>query len=122
MPDYDYSRPYDPSRYPTDWKPHVEKTYPEPPGRRLVVERRQTGVDPVEQIECEERRYRLYQDDRLVAEEVHAGQNHWYFKHEVLLMLRLTGFENVIVTGDYTQETFGAQHIGTMVFVARRGT
>lgn len=121
LPDYDYSRPYDPSRYPTEWKPHVEKTYPEQPGRRLVVERRQTGVDPVEQIECEERRYRLYQDDQLVAEEVHAGQNHWYFKHEVLLMLRLAGFDDVAVKGDYTQEDFGPQHTGTVVFLAHKG-
>jgi SAM-dependent methyltransferase len=75
LPDYDYSQPYNPNRYPTEWKPHVEKTYPEHPGRRLVVERRQIGADHVEQIECEERRYRLYQDDQLVAEEVHAGQN-----------------------------------------------
>lgn len=120
VPDYDYSQPYDANRYPTDWKPHVEKTYPEYPGRRLVVERRQTSLDPIEQIECEERRYRLYENDQLVAEEIHAGQNHWYFKHEVRLMLRLAGFSDVAVKGDYTWEDFGPQHTGTMVFVARK--
>lgn len=117
--DYDYSQPFDPARYPTEWKFHVEKTFPEP-GKRLVVERRLTWQDPIEQYDAEERRYRLYQDEALVAEEVHAGQYHWYFQHELLLMLRLAGFDDVSVKGDFTDEDFGPQHQGSMVFLARR--
>ncbi|MCW5859599.1 MAG: hypothetical protein KIS63_14975, partial [Caldilineales bacterium] len=85
-----------------------------------VVERRLTWQDPIEQYDAEERRYRLYQDEALVAEEVHAGQYHWYFQHELLLMLRLAGFDDVSVKGDFTDEDFGPQHQGSMVFLARR--
>ena len=82
-----------------------------------MVERRLTGVDPVAQISSEQRRYRLYDGEQLLQEEVHAGQNHWYFKKELLLMLRLAGFADVQVKGDYTDEDFGPQHTGTMVFI-----
>jgi SAM-dependent methyltransferase len=116
--DFDYNDPAGERLYPTDWKPHVVKELGGP--RRLVVERRTMGVDPVEQMVSEQRRYRLYEGDELLAEEVHAGQNHWYFKKELLLMLRLTGFGEVRVTGDYTDEEFGPQHTGTIVFVCRK--
>ncbi len=116
--DYDYSRPFDASLFPGEWKFHVEKALDG--GRRLWVDRRFLSSDPIEQIESEERRYRLYEGDALVAEEVHTGQNHWYFKHEVLLMLRLAGFEDVTVKGDYTDEDFGPHHNGTMVFIAAK--
>ena len=116
--DYDYNHPEQERVYPSEWKPHVVKELAG--DRRLVVERRLTGVDPVEQIASEERRFRLMDGETLLQEEVHAGQNHWYFKHEVLLMLRLAGFEDVTVKGDYTDEDFGSQHNGTMVFIAVR--
>lgn len=116
--DFDYHDPGKARLYPTDWRPHVIKQLTDQ--RRLVVERRTTGVDPVEQVVSEERRYRLFAGDDLLAEEVHVGQNHWYFKKEMLLMLRLAGFGEVQVLGDYTGEDFGPQHTGTMVFVCRK--
>ena len=116
--DYDYNKPEQERVYPTEWKPHVVKELGDQ--RRLVVERRMTAVDPVEQISCEERRYRLYEGELLLQEEIHAGQNHWYFKKEMLLMLRLAGFEDVQVKGDYTDEDFGPQHTGTLVFICRK--
>lgn len=104
--------------YPTAWRPHVVKELGGE--RRLVVERRTTGVDPVEQVVSEQRRYRLYNGEDLLQEEAHAGQNHWYFRNEMLLLLRLAGFEDVQVKGDYTDEDFGPQHTGTMVFICRK--
>jgi hypothetical protein len=71
-------------------------------------------------VVSEQRRYRLYDGDDLLQEEVHAGQNHWYFRNEMLLLLRLAGFENVQVKGDYTDADFGPQHTGTMVFICRK--
>lgn len=115
--DYDYNQAEAARIYPTEWKPHVVKELGGP--RRLAVERRWIGVDPVAQIVSEQRRYRLYDGEDLLQEEVHTGQNHWYFKNEMLLMLRLAGFENVQVKGDYTDEDFGPQHTGTMVFICR---
>ncbi len=45
---------------------------------------------------------------------------HWYFKAEVEMMLRAAGFADIQVTGDYTDEPFGPQHTGTIVFVCRK--
>ncbi len=84
--DFDYNDPARERLYPSDWRPHVVKEWGGQ--RRLVVERRTTGVDPIEQVVSEQRRYRLYDGDDLLQEEAHAGQNHWYFKKEMLLMLQ----------------------------------
>ncbi|MCB0231837.1 MAG: hypothetical protein KDH90_22405, partial [Anaerolineae bacterium] len=83
-------------------------------------ERRMTAVDPVDQLSSEERRYRLMDGETLLQEEIHAGQNHWYFKNEVVFMLQVAGFVDIQVTGDYTGEEFGPQHTGTIVFVCRK--
>jgi SAM-dependent methyltransferase len=116
--DYDYSNPKKERVYPGEWMPHVVKELGGE--RRLVVDRRLTGVDPVDQLTCEERRYRLMDGETLLQEEVHAGQNHWYFKAEVEMMLKVAGFVDIEVTGDYTGEAFGPQHTGTIVFVCRK--
>lgn len=116
--DFDYNAPDKPRVYPTEWAPHVVKELGG--DRRLVVDRRLMGIDPVEQLGCEERRYRLMEGETLAREEIHAGQNHWYFKAEVEMMLRAAGFADIQVTGDYTDEPFGPQHTGTIVFVCRK--
>ena len=53
--------------YPTEWAPHVTKDLDEE--RRLVIDRRTVGVDPVDQVVSEERRYRLIDGDALLQEE-----------------------------------------------------
>ncbi len=116
--DYDYSNPQKERTYPGEWMPHVTKELGGK--RRLVIHRRLTGVDPVEQFISEERRYRLYDGETLLEEEIHAGQNHWYFKNELVLMLQMAGFEEIQVKGDYTDEEFGPEHTGTIVFLARK--
>lgn len=118
LPDYDYSGQNNPASFPTPWTRRAEKQLP---GRRhLVVQHRLTALDPVEQIEQEERRYELYDGDQLLQEEVHRGQGRWYFRNELLWMLEIAGFADVTVTGDYTDEPFSAQHRQTMVFVASK--
>lgn len=114
--DYDYSA--EPESFPSPWKFKAEKDLGD--GRRLLIDHRETGLDPVEQIWMEERRYRLFDGDELLKEEIHAGQGHWYFRNELLWMLKLAGFSDVQVKGDYTDEDFGPQHKTTMVFMARR--
>lgn len=104
---------------PTPWHHHHTNEFPES-NRRLVIHRRTTSINPVEQIETEERRYEMYEGDTLLKEEVHAGQFRWYFRNEMLVLLKLAGFTQVEVTGDYTDEPYGPQHTGTMVFLARK--
>lgn len=103
---------------PGPWQPRAEATNPD--GSRLVVERRVMSIDLVEQIATEERRFTLFRGEELLREEIRAGQERWYTKHEILLMLERAGFRDVEVKGDYTDEDFGPQHKGTMVFIARR--
>ncbi|MCU0492883.1 MAG: class I SAM-dependent methyltransferase [Chloroflexaceae bacterium] len=119
VPDYDYSGRSPLPRPLGEWYRHHE--VPLEGGRRLVIHRRPVAIDPVEQIEQEERRFELYDGETLLHSEVRAGQNHWYFKHEVLLMLELAGFHHVQVKGDYSDDDFGPQHRGTMVFLAHKG-
>jgi ubiquinone/menaquinone biosynthesis C-methylase UbiE len=114
---YDYSGKAAAEAFPTPWQPHDEIEFGATK-KRLVVQRRMMSVDPVEQIVTEERRYELYQDGRLIQEETHVGQCRWSFKYEVLLMLEKMGFGKLAVKGDYTDQDFGMQHTGTMVFVA----
>jgi SAM-dependent methyltransferase len=118
LPEHDYSGRAEPTRPLGEWYRHHEVDLGG--GRRLVIQRRATAIDPIEQIEREERHFQFYEGDRMVREEIRPGQNHWYFKHEVLLMLRLAGFADVQVKGDYTDEDFGPQHTGTMVFIAKK--
>jgi SAM-dependent methyltransferase len=117
LAEHDYSGKTPPGPFPAEWRHHDEVDLAD--GRRLVIHRRLTGLDPVEQTQTEERRYRLYHDGQLAAEEVRAGGERWYFKHEMLLMLRLAGFGPAQVKGDYTDEDFDSRHRETMVFVAR---
>lgn len=118
LADYDYSGNSPQESFPQPWKLRAEKVLPH--GRRLVVSHRLTARDPVEQIEQEERRYELYEGEQLVQSEMHSGQTRWYFRNELLWMLQLAGFRDVIVTGDYTDETFNASHKQTMVFMAKK--
>jgi hypothetical protein len=115
LPDDEYFEAHD---FPRPWQLKAEKQLPQ--GRRLRIDYRLTGADAVEQIWMEERRYRLLDGEELLQEEIHAGQGRWYYRNEMLWMLQLAGFEQVRVTGDYTDEVFGAQHEATMVFRARR--
>ncbi|MDQ6832027.1 MAG: class I SAM-dependent methyltransferase [Chloroflexota bacterium] len=118
LPDYDYAHPADRSTFPGPWQLKAEKQLQD--GRRLRVFHRPTGLDQVEQIWMEERRYELYNGDALVQEEVHRGQGHWYFRNELLWMLQLAGFSDVIVKGDFTDEDFNTTHTRTMVFLASK--
>ncbi|MDX1522666.1 MAG: hypothetical protein R3264_13645 [Anaerolineae bacterium] len=41
-------------------------------------------------------------------------------RNELLWMLEMAGFSEVVVKGDYTAEDFGPQHTRTMVFIAEK--
>jgi SAM-dependent methyltransferase len=116
---YDNAGETEPGPFPEPWQFKAEKELPA--GRRLLIDYRATGLDPIRQIYQEERRYRLYDGEQLLQEEVHAGQERWYFRNELLLMLETVGFGDIVVKGDYTDEEFGLQHESTMVFVATKG-
>lgn len=119
LADHDYSGRTEPGPFPGPWKLKAEKHLPD--GRRLIIHDRPTGHDPVEQIWMEERRYELFAGDRLLHEESHRGQGRWYFRNELLWMLKVAGFSDVVVKGDYTDQDFNADHTQTMVLIATKG-
>ncbi|MFN8493372.1 MAG: class I SAM-dependent methyltransferase [Caldilineaceae bacterium] len=118
LTEYNYAQPIPAESFPLPWTLRAEKQLP---GRqRLRIYHRVTGLDPVEQIEQEERRYELYDGERLLQTEIHSGQTRWYFRNELLWMLQLAGFTDVVVKGDYTDEPFNASHTKTMVFLVTK--
>ncbi len=90
-----------------------------PDGRRLLVYIRDTGEDPVEQIQMQERRYEIHDGNQITEEEVHVGQTRWYHRNEVLWMLQLAGFADVEVKGNFSDEPLNAEH-KDMVFIATK--
>ena len=72
------------------------------------------------QYAVRERRYELYEGDRLIKEEIHTGQTHWYHRNELMWMLELAGFQDVDVKGDWTDETLNSEHEKEMIFVATK--
>ncbi len=104
--------------FPKEWRRLADKQLPD--GRRLLVYHRKVWEDAVEQLKMQERRYELYEGDRLVQEEIHASKTRWYHRNELLWMLQLAGFSNVVVKGDFTGEDLNANHKENMVFVATK--
>jgi hypothetical protein len=55
----------------------------------------------------------------LVAFEEYTLRENMYFKNELLLMLKMAGFREIFVYGDYTDEPASADH-ANLVFKASR--
>jgi hypothetical protein len=114
MPTFDYSARTRPSASP--FQPKADRRLPN--GERLVVDVRTVSEDPVTQMWTEERRYRLFRGETLVAEELRTDRGHWYFPNEIRWMLRCAGFDEPKLTGDYSDAPLDAKHEVIMV-VAR---
>ena len=104
--------------YPSEWQIRSKKKLPD--GRQLLIYHRKIWEDTVEQVSQQERRYELYRGDRLLEEEVHIGQTRWYRRNELLWMLELAGFCNVVVKGGFTEEDLNENHEDDMVFLATK--
>jgi len=89
----------------------------------LFVDRRVMSVDHLEQTVTEERRYRVIDGDSrdlpALQEEIRTGGYRWYTRNEALWLIELAGLAVEKITGDYTDEPFGAQHTDLMMFHTR---
>jgi len=92
---------------------------PLPDGRIISQHMKVEKINRAEQLLLAHRRYRLLEEDKVVAEEIFDSHERWYFKHEMELMLRLVGFQNIESTGNWTSEPFSDDH-DTMVIIAQR--
>lgn len=81
-----------------------------PDGTVLYKHVRVRGRNLLEQTLAYEVRYRRLQQRRIIEEQRCEAPERWYFKHELELMLELTGFRTIHVTGDYTDEPARDNH------------
>jgi SAM-dependent methyltransferase len=103
---------------PPEWEPRADHQLED--GRRLIVYNRKIYEDLLNQYAKRERKYELYEGDKLIKEEIHIGQTHWYHRNEILWMLELVGFSDISVRGGFTDEELNQDHIAQMVFIATK--
>jgi SAM-dependent methyltransferase len=78
-----------------------------------------TDLNPLEQSVTRQVRLEKWRAGTLVAAEEYTLRGNMYFKHEVLLMLRVAGFRDVTVCGGYSDEPATADH-AQLLFTAIR--
>lgn len=93
--------------------------HPQPDGSLMKQSLMRTSFDRVEQYFTARRRYQLVRDGRIVAEEIFDSNERWYYKHEMVMMLEMTGFVDIQVRGGWSEKDFAEVH-DSMVFLARK--
>lgn len=112
------------------WLPEPRRAMPQPwpdkgegkvasDGSRHFAQFRLLEVDPLEQSYTRQVRLEKWSADELVASEEYTLRGNMYFKNEVLLMLRVAGFRDITLYGDYTDQPATADH-EELVFIAIR--
>jgi ubiquinone/menaquinone biosynthesis C-methylase UbiE len=91
----------------------------QPDGSQIVQTLMIEKIDRAEQLLLAKRRYQLMRGGEVIKEEVFASCERWYFKHEMELMMKLVGFREVRIVGNWTDEPFEDRH-GTMVTLATK--
>ena len=97
------------------WVPEGRAKLPEPwpeegsrrsaaDGSENIAYFRSLNLDPLEQTFVNEVRLEKVVDGVVTATERYTLKGNMYFKNEVLLMLRVAGFSDISVTGDYGDE------------------
>jgi SAM-dependent methyltransferase len=79
-------------------------------GSEYELRSRTVAVDPLDQTHTLEICARKWVDGELVATEEYPLSVRSYFRDELLLMLRLAGFHDIDVRGDYTSEAPSPEH------------
>lgn len=88
-------------------------------GDEIELVGRVSEFDPLDQVATREIRARLWRGGELVAEEVHVLKERFYFRNELLDMLRAAGFESVTVREGYS-DAEPTSTTGILVFQALR--
>ena len=104
----------------------LPQPWPEKGGARIASDGsehfgqfRIVNVDPLEQSYTRQVRLEKWSNGECVASEEHILRETIYLKNELLLMLKVTGFRDITVHGDYTDEPATADH-EELVFTAIR--
>jgi len=88
-------------------------------GSEHVIRFRLLHVDPLEQNFTRQVRLEKWQSGKLIATEEYELRENMYLKNELLLMLKVVGFREITVWGDYTDEPATADH-EELIFTAIR--
>lgn len=88
-------------------------------GSEHIIRFRLLQVDPLEQNFTRQVRLEKWQSGKLVAAEEYTLRENMFLKNELLLMLKVAGFRDITVRGDYTDEPATAEH-EELVFTAIR--
>jgi SAM-dependent methyltransferase len=112
-----------------EWLSENRKALPQPwpdatprrasDGSEHVGRFRILDLDPLEQTYTRQVRLEKWRNGVLVASEEYTLRGNTYFKPELLLMLKVAGFREIVVTGDYTDEPATAEH-KELIFTAVR--
>jgi SAM-dependent methyltransferase len=109
-----------------EFRDKLPEPWPEPGARQVAADGsehlarfRTLDVDPLEQTFTRQVRLDKWVGGELVASQEYTLRGDTYFKHELLLMLKVAGFTQVTVRGDYSDETATADH-KELIFTARR--
>ena len=112
------------------WLKEKRRTLPEPwpqPGARrraadgseFVSSSRMLAFDPLEQSYTRQMRIEKWLAEKRIAQEEYTLKGYMLFNNEMLLMLQLAGFSDIIVQGDYREEPATADH-SRLVYLARK--
>jgi SAM-dependent methyltransferase len=78
---------------------------------------RMTALDPLEQTYTRQARLEKWVSGELVASETHTLKGNIYFKNELSLMLKMAGFREITIVGDYKDPIATREH-EELVFTA----
>lgn len=79
-------------------------------GSENIAYFRYVHIDPLDQRYHRQVRLEKWVSSEIVASEVYDLHGNMYFKNEVMLMLEVAGFREVVVYGDYSDEIATANH------------
>ncbi len=94
-------------------------SHTQPDGSLIAQHLKIEKIDRVEQLLLAQRRYQHIRDGRVVAEEIFASNERWYYKHEMVLMLEKVGLCDIRVKDGWTDDDFAERH-DSMVFIAQK--
>lgn len=103
-----------PEPWPEEGKRQVDQD-----GSVYISRIRYLAVDPLHQTELREIQVEKWQGDALHAREEHTLVTRFFFRNELEWMLRLAGFQEITVHGDWEEQEATAAH-NELVFVAMR--
>lgn len=109
-----------------EFRDSLPEAWPEEAKRRVdedgsvyINRIRNLAIDPFHQTELREIQVEKWQGDELLAREEHTLVSRFFFRNEMEWLLRLAGFQEITVHGDWEEQEATVEH-KELVFVARR--